>query len=264
LPYDHVQRIIENDTIVINNQYQTFTKEEVYERINDLYRISKILKERRDEKGAISLSKRKLWFKLNKNNSLPINCGIYQTNEANSLVEEFMLLANTTVAEMLYNAYPNEALLRYHEEPDPASITKNLVLIEITGKRKINTANSKEFHDSLIAIKDNSEYDYDVVLTKCNKFMKKAHYTCSNDREPEKLFHYGLNTPCCTHFTSSIRRYPDIIVHRQLEVLINKEKLFSYSHEEIDEIAKHCNNTKMNAKKAQERSNMLNLTYLLN
>lgn len=55
---------------------------------------------------------------------LPVNCGVFQKNEANSLVEEFMLLANTTVAEMLHKVCPNEALLRYHEGPDPEGIKK--------------------------------------------------------------------------------------------------------------------------------------------
>ena len=269
LSYDHVQNIIDNhgkwsnknDTVVI---YNNFSKEDICEKINDLYHISKILKKKRYNNGAISLNKKKLWFKLDKIDSLPLDFGIFQNPEANSLIEEFMLLANTIVAKKLYDAYPNEALLRFHDWPDPTNILKFLVLLRKTNKIEIDASDSKALHESLIAIRKKNSIYSDVALARCIKFMKRALYTCSSKDKSNKLFHYGLHIPFYTHFTSPIRRYPDIIVHRQLEALINKRTTSPYSREKIFKIAKHCNDTKINAKKAQESSNMLYLIYHLN
>jgi len=271
LAYDHAQRVIdnngewpkENDDVVVSNPYHNYTTEDVRNGINELYRLSRIMKEERYANGAVSLNRKKLWFQLNHDDDLPLDFGIYQTREANSLVEEFMLLANTTVANMLYETYANESLLRCHEAPTPENVKKYLALIEFTKKLVINTSDSKAFHDSLISIKEAGSIYSDVALSKCIKFMKRANYICSSESHPEKLFHYGLHIPYYTHFTSPIRRYPDIIVHRQLQALLCKEAS-PYNSKDIKKIAKHSNDTKANAKKAQDDSNNLYLIYLLN
>ena len=96
--------------------------------------------------------------------------------------------------------------------------------------------------------------------------MNRALYTCATSKAAgtKKLFHYGLNVPYYTHFTSPIRRYPDIIVHRQLEALINTKSNSPYNHEKIFNIVKQSNLTKINARKAQEKSIKLYLIYHLN
>ncbi|ORY24922.1 RNB-domain-containing protein [Neocallimastix californiae] len=268
LAYDHAQRVIdnngewpkENEGVEINNPYHTYTSEDVRDRINDLYRLSRIMKEERYANGAVSLNRKKLWFELS--DELPLDFGIYETREANSLVEEFMLLANTTVANMLYKKYSNESLLRCHEAPTPENVKKYLKLIEMTKKLVIDASDSKAFHDSLLSIKEAGSIYSDVALSKCIKFMKRANYICSSADHPESLFHYGLHIPFYTHFTSPIRRYPDIIVHRQLKSILD-EKPSPYDSKKIREIAKQSNDTKANAKKAQDDSNNLYLIYLL-
>jgi len=270
LAYENAQRVIdnngewpaENNDIVINNPYHNYTTQDICERINDLYRLSRILKEERYANGAVSLNRKKLWFQLSQNDELPLDFGIYETREANSLVEEFMLLANTTVANMLYEKYADESLLRCHEAPTQENVKKYLALIDFTKKLVINTADSKSFHDSLLAIKEAGSIYSDVALCKCIKFMKRANYICSSKEHPEELFHYGLHIPFYTHFTSPIRRYPDIIVHRQLQALLCDQGS-PYDRKQIRRIAKQSNDTKANAKKAQDDSNNLYLIYLL-
>ncbi|ORX43377.1 RNB-domain-containing protein [Piromyces finnis] len=270
LAYENAQRVIdnngkwpaENNNVVINNPYHNYTAQDICERINDLYRISRILKEERYANGAVSLNRKKLWFQLNQDDELPLDFGIYETREANSLVEEFMLLANTTVANMLYEKYSDESLLRCHEAPTKDNIKKYLALIEFTKKIVIDTSDSKAFHDSLLAIKEAGSIYTDVALSKCIKFMKRANYICSSRDRPNELFHYGLHIPLYTHFTSPIRRYPDIIVHRQLQAILCNQNS-PYTSKQIKVIAKHSNDTKANAKKAQDDSNNLYLIYLL-
>jgi len=130
-------------------------------------------------------------------------------------------------------------------------------------KLVIDISDSKAFQDSLLSIKEAGSIYSDVALSKCIKFMKRANYICSSSDHPENLFHYGLHIPCYTHFTSPIRRYPDIIVHRQLKAFLDN-KSSPYNSKRIREIAKQSNDTKANAKKAQDDSNNLYLIYLLN
>lgn len=271
LAYSHAQKVIENENtewpeenkdVVITNPYHPYTSDDVRERIYDLYKLSRVMKEERYANGAVSLNKRKLWFELNQDDDMPLDFGIYETREANSLVEEFMLLANTTVANMLYDTFKNESLLRCHEAPTEANVKKYLALIEMTKKLTIDTKDSKSFHDSLLAVKEAGSVYSDVALSKCIKFMKRANYICSSIDHPEALFHYGLHIPFYTHFTSPIRRYPDIIVHRQLQALLCKESS-PYDSKQIHKIAKHSNDTKASAKKAQDENNNLYLIYLL-
>jgi len=269
LAYENAQRVIdnngewpaENNDVVINNPYHNYTTQDVCDRINDLYHISRMLKEERYANGAVSLNRKKLWFQLS--DELPLDFGIYETREANSLVEEFMLLANMTVANMLYEKYTDESLLRCHEAPTEENVHKYLTLIEFTKKLIINTSDSKSFHDSLLAIREAGSIYSDVALSKCIKFMKRANYICSSKAHPEELFHYGLHIPFYTHFTSPIRRYPDIIVHRQLQSILCDQGS-PYDRNQIKKIAKQSNDTKANAKKAQDDSNNLYLIYLLN
>ncbi|OUM59229.1 hypothetical protein PIROE2DRAFT_25604, partial [Piromyces sp. E2] len=272
LSYNHVQRVIdskdqkwpkENDDVIIQNPYHQYSFEDIMEKINILYILSSILKKNRKDKGAISLNKKKLWFDVQAYDYIPTDFGIFEPKEANSLVEEYMLLANIIVAKELFNHYFNEALLRHHEKPDKYTIEKFLTFIRMTDKIKCDIDNSNGIHDFLSSIINNDSFYSDVALLKCIKSMKRAQYTCSTLKFPNKLFHFGLHVPYYTHFTSPIRRYPDIIVHRQLNSILNHNESSPYSRKEIFKITKMCNDNKYNAKVAQESSVKLYLIYLL-
>ncbi|WUR04758.1 exosome complex exonuclease DIS3 [Vairimorpha necatrix] len=167
----------------------------------NLYEISKKLRNKRQENGALDLSASKIEIKNKK---------IIQKDSiiTNTLIEEFMLLANISVAEFLYKNYPENALLRKH--PPPSEVEMPL---------DINLKNSKNVNEVLSKLNPEKSGIFKKIITKA---MNQATYVLSS--EETDFNHYGLATPLYTHFTSPIRRYADILVHRSLNYILNKEK----------------------------------------
>jgi exosome complex exonuclease DIS3/RRP44 len=189
-------------------------------RLNDL---AKKLRGQRIERGALTLASPEVRFELENDSQNPIDVELKELKETNALVEEFMLLANITVARLIYERFPDSSLLRRHPSPNQSSFD---ALIRATTDMgiTIDPSSSKTLAASLDKAEVSSDAYFNKLLrimtTRC---MMQAQYFCSGTLPYSDFWHYGLATDIYTHFTSPIRRYADIIVHRLLSDVIRFE-----------------------------------------
>jgi DIS3-like exonuclease 2 len=163
----------------------------------------------------------------------PYETSMYKTKDSNFVVEEFMLLANMTVAKVISNAFPESALLRRHPEPNMRKLKE---FEEFCGKNEfdLDTSSSGALRLSLEKMQDRVSHDpvlYNILMVFATKPMQLAKYFCTGelkDKE-EDWGHYALACPLYTHFTSPIRRYPDVLVHRMLAAALDAEDILSVS-----------------------------------
>ncbi|KAI8334806.1 hypothetical protein BC941DRAFT_356217 [Chlamydoabsidia padenii] len=260
LTYDEAQCVIDcgylpEETVVMANN-----KQQVEESIMDLYKLSTVMRKRRYEEGALSLNSVKLSFTLDDQEN-PIGVSVYETKEANRLVEEFMLLANFCVAQKIYEAYPLMSLLRRHPRP----IERQLEQFVDNAKKLGYNMNVDSAGDLQTSFENmNNLAVKDVLLLLAIQPMRRANYICSGVVRNNNYFHYALNQDYYTHFTSPIRRYADIIVHRLLDGAISGKEDCGYDTKMIQKIALHCNRKKDGAKNAQQADTMLFLADYLN
>ncbi|KAJ6652925.1 hypothetical protein lerEdw1_010503 [Lerista edwardsae] len=200
-----------------------------------LNKLAKILKTRRRNNGALTLSSPEVRFHMDSETHDPIDLQTKELKETNSMVEEFMLLANISVAQKIYDEFSEHALLRKHPAPPPSnydilvkaakSKANFVIIVSPPLGLEIKTDSAKNLADSL----DNAEspsFPYlntllRILATRC---MMQAVYFCSG--MDNDFHHYGLASPIYTHFTSPIRRYADIIVHRLLAVAIRADSTY--------------------------------------
>lgn len=186
--------------------------DEVLEAVLTMNRLALIMRSERMEQGAISFDKVEVKFKLDEENN-PVGVFFKQAKAANHLIEEFMLLANKKVAEFIgKNEHKKTFVYRVHDEPDPQKLILLNGIISRFGHR-LNLKDPKTIAQSLNdLLKDvQGRKEQNMVDTLAIRTMSKAIYTTQN------IGHYGLAFDYYTHFTSPIRRYPDVMVHRLLQ-----------------------------------------------
>ena len=191
-----------------------------------LLKISQFLKRKRLEQGALQLASTQVKFKLGgEEKENPTDVSYYDLLPTNSMVEEFMLLANVSVGKFILENFPSAAILRRHSSPKPERIQQ---LSKILKKLnfELDYTTSKSLADSLDKIKRHKDPFFNklvrILTTRC---MHEAVYFCSADFDPSEFRHYGLAANVYTHFTSPIRRYADVLVHRLLAASIGLESL---------------------------------------
>ncbi|KAM7290642.1 exosome complex exonuclease RRP44 [Ixodes scapularis] len=194
--------------------------------LRGLNRLAKILKAKRIANGALTLASSEVRFHVDSETHDPIDVQTKQLLETNSMVEEFMLLANASVARHIFQEFPECALLRRHPAPAPA----NLEPLVKAGHSKgfvVEVESGLRLAESLDRAVDPEQPYFNVMLrmvaTRC---MARALYFCSGCVAPEDFDHYGLAMPFYTHFTSPIRRYSDLMVHRLLGVCVGAEATY--------------------------------------
>ena len=200
--------------------------DEVTLSLRGLNRLAKILKEKRLSKGALNLASPEVRFEVDSETHDPTGLETKELRETNSLVEEFMLLANITVAIKIYDSFPNCAMLRRHPSP---SITNFDNLIKCAGAKGVtlNVASAKELATSLNQAEiPHQPYFNTLIRILTTRYMMQAVYFSSGTIPEAEFHHYGLATPIYTHFTSPIRRYADLIVHRLLAVAISADRTY--------------------------------------
>ncbi|XP_018332640.1 exosome complex exonuclease RRP44 [Agrilus planipennis] len=191
--------------------------------LRNLNNLAKILKQRRLEKGALVLASPEVKIRMDSETMDPIDVEVKKLFETNSMVEEFMLLANISTAEKTLKDFPDCAMLRRH--PEPPKI--NYEPLVKAGKHlgfEIKTGSNKELAISMDnAVKEDNPYMNTMLRILATRCMMQAVYFASGMFQKEDYYHYGLAVPLYTHFTSPIRRYADIIVHRLLAVSIGAD-----------------------------------------
>ncbi|CAL6300670.1 unnamed protein product [Bathycoccus prasinos] len=247
LTYQKAQEIIDDET---ND------KSDLANDLRRLRDVSKALRAKRMEQGALTLASPEVRFELDDETSNPLDVSLYISRETNKMVEEMMLLANIAVAERIFEHYPSFALLRRHPEPREKMFLPLLETVKLLGlENKINCASNKTLAESLDAcVREDDPYFNTLLRLQATRCMSTAKY-CSTGYFPRnELHHYGLASPLYTHFTSPIRRYADVIVHRLLsaslglisidEVLIlsvGKKVAIDNTNLFTKEIAETCN-----------------------
>ena len=236
--YGEVQDIIETGKGEYVDKIQLFNK------------LAQILRKKRFGNGAINFNTPEVKFKLDETGK-PIETYIKEQKEANHLVEEFMLLANKSVAMLIGkpsgNKKPKTFVYRVHDEPNPEKLNTFMQFLGKLGY-SLNIQSREALADSynklFKAIKGKGEEN--MIETIAIRTMAKAYYTTDN------IGHYGLAFPFYTHFTSPIRRYPDMVVHRLLERYLEGKR--SVNQAVYEEICKHASDRERRAQNAERDS----------
>ncbi|KLO07368.1 RNB-domain-containing protein [Schizopora paradoxa] len=207
-------------------------QDELTQGIRLLNSIAIKLRQQRMDAGALNLASPEVKIHLDSaETSGPIDVEQKQMLETNSLVEEFMLLANISVAKKIQETFPQSAVLRRHLPPPKTNFEK---LQDILLKRKgmkLDVSSSGALAASLDKCVDSAFPAFNtlvrIMATRC---MLSAEYFCSGSVGRDTFGHYGLASPIYTHFTSPIRRYADVLAHRQLAAAINYASLHATLH----------------------------------
>lgn len=201
-------------------------KDDLTQGMRALLLLSKKLRQRRMDAGALNLASPEVRVQTESETSDPADVTSKELLDTNSLVEEFMLLANISVAGKIYEAFPQTALLRRHAPPPKSNFEELANQLKVKRSLELRTESSKALADSLDICVDPKEPFFNtlvrIMATRC---MMSAEYFCSGTQSYPDFRHYGLATEIYTHFTSPIRRYADLVAHRQLAAAIGYEPL---------------------------------------
>lgn len=225
--------------------------------IRMLLMLSKKLKQKRMDAGALSLSSPEVKVQMESETSDPIDIKTKKHLETMSLVEEFMLLANVSVARKIYEAFPQTAILRRHGAPPKTNFDELANQLKVKKGLELHVDSSRALADSLDGCVDTSEPFFNtlvrIMATRC---MMSAEYFCSGTQSYPEFRHYGLASEIYTHFTSPIRRYADLVAHRQLAAAIEYEPVAPSvrSRGKLESVCKNINVRHRNAQLAGRAS----------
>lgn len=262
LAYEHAQVMIDDPNYQWKEGefppiYGPWTVEDLKKVVLSLQSLAAIMRKHRFDTGALRVDQTKLMFHLDSAGE-PENFAAYINKESHRLIEEFMLLANMTVATALQSRFPKLSFLRCHDEPQPDMLKKLADTLEKFGI-VLDISSAGSLHSSLQRCKsDSNDTRFLALNSLCSRPMVRARYFCAASIDDvQYMKHYALNAPLYTHFTSPIRRYADVMVHRLLSALLGYSDELKWSVDYVNSIAANCNKMKFCAKKAGEQSNEL-------
>ncbi|NMH89353.1 ribonuclease R [Flavivirga algicola] len=250
--YEEAQAIIESrtneipkDVSLTGKVYKTDQK--LADAILKMDELAKIMRKKRMSSGAISFDKVEVKFNLDQENN-PVGVFFKTSKDANKLIEEFMLLANRKVSEFIGKKDPKKTFVyRVHDEPDDSKLASLQGIVSKFGY-KLNFKDRKTTSASLnnLLKEVNGKKEQNLVDTLAIRSMSKAEYTTHN------IGHYGLAFDYYSHFTSPIRRYPDVMAHRLLQHYLDGGK--SVNEEAYEDKCNHSSAMENLATKAERDS----------
>ncbi|MGZ3950662.1 MAG: ribonuclease R [Flavisolibacter sp.] len=258
-PKGQVKQYWLGKTVIHSNHRFTYEEvQEIIEKEDGLYvdevlllnNIAQRLRKKRFDAGAINFSSTEVRFKLDEKGK-PIGIVVKESKEAHQLIEEFMLLANKYVAENISKVEVNKKPIpfpyRVHDLPSEEKMLPFMAFARKFG-HKFDTSSPEKIAESFnTMLKDVEGKPEQHVLEQLGiRTMAKAIYTTEN------IGHYGLGFEQYCHFTSPIRRYPDVLVHRVLEEVLNKDIRID---KKMDQKCKHCSERERAAMDAERAAN---------
>ncbi|KAJ4336481.1 exosome catalytic subunit dis3 [Didymella glomerata] len=222
-----------------------------------LLMLSQKLKQKRMDAGALNLASPEVKVRSESETSDPVDVHVKKSLATNSLVEEFMLLANISVAARNYEAFPQTALLRRHAAPPKSNFEELANQLKVKKGLELKSDSSGAVADSLDKCVDpNNPFFNTLVRIMATRCMMSAEYFCAGTQAYPEFRHYGLASEIYTHFTSPIRRYADLEAHRQLAAAIEYEQLDASLHSKakLEGVCKNINVRHRNAQMAGRAS----------
>lgn len=263
--YEEVQKIIEDNRVDttkpfvegvaltaedIEKRKDTFTGDYAYQLLT-LDRLAKLLRAKRFANGSVKFDREEMRFDIDETGK-PIRCYFKRSKDANKLIEEFMLLANKTVAESVGKVPKGKKAktlpYRVHDNPDPQKLETLRSFVVKFGYKMKSTSTKGATARALNALMDECQDkpEGNAIQLVALRAMMKAKYSTHN------IGHFGLAFDYYTHFTSPIRRYPDTMVHRLLTRYANGGRSANQDH--YEELCEHSSDMELVAASAERDS----------
>ena len=249
--YEEVQALLEMRNEKGERRKENSDPAEYAEYLRTLDKLAKKLREKRFKGGAVKFDREELHFDIDEKGK-PIRAYFKKSNDATQLIEEFMLLANRTVAESVGRVKKGTKAktlpYRIHDQPDPTKLETLREFVVKFGYKMKTSGTKGAISKSLNTLMDDCQgkKEQKLIETVALRAMMKARYSTHN------IGHYGLAFDYYTHFTSPIRRYPDTMVHRLLTKY--QEGGRSANQEKYEELCEHCSDMEVTAQQAERDS----------
>lgn len=248
--YEEVQYVLDSQQAVIPSEV-ALSKQEInltdatYNALQSLNEIAHILRNKRMQKGALSFDRVEINFHLDENNN-PESVWFKTSKDAHKLIEEFMLLANRSVAIYIGKKLKKTFVYRVHDEPDLEKLENLSHVVKEFGYRLDTKSKNINKEINQLLFDTNGKKEQHLVDTLAIRCMSKAVYSTQN------IGHYGLGFDFYTHFTSPIRRYPDVLVHRLLQFYLDGGK--TINNELLEQACQYASQREQLATKAERDS----------
>lgn len=237
MTYNNVAAILVNKDRKLAKQYA-----ELLPHFEDLYSLYQVFRKNRSKRGAIDFETTETRIVFGKNKKIEQIKPVFR-NDAHMLIEEFMIAANTAAAEFLEKS-DLPGIFRIHDGPKADKLEELRAFLKEFGLQLGGKDNPEPSHYASIIKKIKDRPDARLIQTILLRSLSQAVYSTEN------IGHFGLSFEAYTHFTSPIRRYPDLMVHRTIKQLLQDKKKFRYSEAEVLQIADLCSTSERRADEA--------------
>ena len=225
--------------------------------LRDMAELAKILRDKRCRRGSLEFAFPEYKVLLDEDDK-PISVEKVEITEANGIIEEFMILCNETVAEFVTN-HKHPMIYRVHDNPDPEKLMRFAAFAGGLGYSMNVTSGNLQHELSRVIMNTEEDPRQQMIHSVMLRSLKKAEYS------PDNIGHFGLASKCYCHFTSPIRRYPDLIVHRIIKSMMGKNSDPLFPDDSLHYAAGHLSDKERDAQDAsREAEEIKKIEYMQN